>query len=66
MSEQYQPKHRANKLVRTFPRVQPTGKHVGQYIPEDRTHERLGAQAFDIRDLMQSVFVGNPFGRGVR
>lgn len=51
---EHHPKHRANKLVRTKPRVQQLGKHVGEYVHEDRTHERLGALLFDIT-------VANPF-----
>lgn len=62
---EYEPKHRADRQPRTQPRVQPTGKHIGEYVPEDRTHERLGAEAFDLRGLMRATFVGNPF-RGSR
>jgi hypothetical protein len=43
------PKHRANKLTKTEPRMQPAGRHVA-----NRTLERLGAEAPDIRELMEA------------
>lgn len=51
------PKHRANKVVRTEPRVQPAGKHVGP-TDWDRTP---GRHELNLRDLMQATFVGNPY-----
>lgn len=62
---EYTPKHRADVPVREYPTVQPVPRHVGSYIPEDRSHERLGAEAFDLMGLFYDMTVGNPFHRQV-
>lgn len=66
MTSTYKPKHRKNALVRKQPRLQPIGKHLGEYVPEDRILERLGAEApvvreLSIADLLAAATVGNPF-----
>lgn len=40
------PKHRANKLVRTEPRVQPAGRHVDSIVT------RLGATVLDLEEML--------------
>jgi hypothetical protein len=54
------PKHRANKVVRTEPRVQTAGKHVG---PASIDILRRATE-LSIADLMRDVTVANPFSRG--
>lgn len=60
----YEPKHRANKLVRTAPVVQPAGRHTDTIIT------RLGADALhmvdDLGDMLRDITVGNPFSRANR
>lgn len=64
MSTEYTPKHRANKVVRTQ-KVQPVPKHAGEYVPEDRTHERLGAESPSVRRLLSGVVAARAEARAL-
>jgi hypothetical protein len=65
-----QPKHRKNTIVRTAPLVQPAGRHAGQFVggkhDADSADDYPVVREFNIRDLMQAAFVGNPYRGGVR
>lgn len=53
-----EPRHRADVPVNTN-QVQLAGRHVA-----NRTLERLGAEAPDVRELMGAAVLNNPFRRG--
>jgi hypothetical protein len=63
-----QPRHRANKLQKTRPRIQPAGRHVG--VPDESEFDRHvaanAATEFSILDLARAAFGPNPFRGGVR
>ena len=46
MSTDYTPRHRANKLTKTQPRVQPAGRHADTIVT------RLGATVLDLEELL--------------
>lgn len=62
MSDNYTPKHRADTKVRTEPRLQPIGSHLGEYVPEDRAHLRLGADAIDWLKEARNITARPPRG----
>lgn len=57
MEDTYSPKHRRQAGVRTEPRVQPVPRHAGEYVAEDRMHERLGADGIEWGELLHDVCV---------
>lgn len=53
-----QPRHRANKRTKEWPRVQPAGRHAGPPAESefDRNVAASAAQPNAFRDLMRDVF----------
>jgi hypothetical protein len=54
------PKHRANKIVKTEPRLQLPGRHVGP-SEFDRTPGRHERTTAELMNLAYDMTVGNPY-----